>query len=269
MGVGIVSEGIWESAWCEVLAVRADADARSIPKDQRQTHENAFAPFQAEVESATPLVTDVATVFLVGRIVGIIQTHRRVALEGGRVGIPHDGIDGVSSVIGDPKGLQGDRVVVRVFAIRQEHPRYRSGGGGIWIEWLNAIVGLPAAVARWHQTGRFLRPGDGDKQGSGGEKGRQKNRRLDNKIGFERTPTTRSCRFELNQSIHDSLFPRRRVRFPIAGPEEAKNQRGRCPPPDSDPVKCSRVKSLGSMRLWSYFSEPDLTITNEQTRHCG
>ena len=122
MRVGIVSEGIWGDAWCEVLAVGADADAGSIPEDQRQTHDNAFALFQAEVVAVTLLVTDVAAVFLEGRIVGIIQTHRKVALEGGRVGNPHDGKDGVCGVIRDPNGLQRNGVAVRVFAICHELP---------------------------------------------------------------------------------------------------------------------------------------------------
>src|SRR5262249_60145542 len=46
-----------------------------------------------------------------------------------------------------------------------------------------------------------------------------------------------SYRFALNQWIHVSslLFPRWRCFSGIAGPEEAKNAAGKCPPPVSDP----------------------------------
>ena len=120
--LGIPSQGIWESARRQVLAIGSNADAGAIPEDQRNAHENALAGFQAEVVFSTLLVADVAAVFFVGRIVGIIQAGRSAPLEGIRVGIPHDRIDGLRGVVRDPQGLQGDGVAVRVDTIRQKLP---------------------------------------------------------------------------------------------------------------------------------------------------
>ncbi len=74
--VGIVSQGVRESGRGEEFAIGPNADARAIPEDQRKAHENAFAGFQAEVILSAFLIADVAAVFLVWRIVGIVEAHR-------------------------------------------------------------------------------------------------------------------------------------------------------------------------------------------------
>ena len=120
--VGIPSQGIGESARRQVFAIGSNADAGAIPEHQRNAHENALAGFQSEVVFSTLLVADVSAVFLVGRIVGIIQADRSASLDGIRVGIPHDRIDGLRGVVRDPQGLQGDVVAVRVDTIRHKLP---------------------------------------------------------------------------------------------------------------------------------------------------
>ena len=116
--VGIPILGIDGSARRQVCAIGSNGDAAAIPEHQRNGHLNALAGFQAEVVVSILLVADVATVFLVDRIVGIIQTlvSVRFRLES-RVGNPHDRIDRVLGVVRDPQALHGDESLVRVLTI--------------------------------------------------------------------------------------------------------------------------------------------------------
>ncbi len=116
--VGIPILGIDGSARRQVCAIGSNGDAAAIPEHQRNGHLNALAGFQAEVVVSILLVADVATVFLVDRIVGIIQTlvSVRFRLES-RVGNPQDRIDRVLGVVRDPQALSGDESLVRVLTI--------------------------------------------------------------------------------------------------------------------------------------------------------
>ena len=151
--LGSYRQGVRVSTRREVLAIGPDADAGAIPEDQRNAHEDALALFQPEVVSAALLVADVATVFLVGQVVGIIQAHRESWQSVVRVGIPHDRIDGTVAVLFVIRRVfRGPGLPSESNAIRQKLPGLRTGGGGIRIEGLLAIVGLPAAACR-HQVG--------------------------------------------------------------------------------------------------------------------
>ncbi len=150
--VGVVCQRIGESGRCEVLSVGPDADTGAVPENQRHAHEDAFARLQTEVVFAALLVTDVAAVFHVGRIVGIIQTHPGIPLEGVRVGVPHDRINGLRGVVGDSQSFQGHGVAVGVDPICQKLPGPRPCGGRIGVEGLLAIIRLPSAVTGRHQV---------------------------------------------------------------------------------------------------------------------
>src|SRR5262249_36102663 len=89
------------------------------------------------------LVTDVAAVFLVSRIVGIVKAHRAAALDGVRVGIPNDWIHGARGVIRDPQGLQRDGVAVRVDPIRQKLPCFGTGAAGFGSKGWMPLSGCP------------------------------------------------------------------------------------------------------------------------------
>ncbi|KAG0505967.1 MAG: hypothetical protein Udaeo_06670 [Candidatus Udaeobacter sp.] len=183
---GPVSQGIGVSGRGEILAVGSNADAGAIPEDQRKAHENALAALQAEIIFCALLVANVAAVFLVWRVVGIIQAYRLVTREDVRVRISHDRIHGVRGVVRDPQSLQRDRVAIRIDPIRQKLPGIRTRGGGIRIIGLNAIVGVPSAASCRHQVGEIgicRGRGRSSEKGSSGEKGgRQNNRWLDDHI---------------------------------------------------------------------------------------
>ena len=156
---------------CQVLAVGPNADAGAIPEDQRKTYENGFAGFQAEVILSTLLVADVAAVFLVRRVVGIIQAHRGIALEDVRVGIPHDRIHDARGIIRDAQGLQRDGVAVRVEPIGQKLPGLRTRGWRDSDQRAACHRRVPATSPCWHQVGGICRcPAEGEK-GSGDENG--------------------------------------------------------------------------------------------------
>jgi hypothetical protein len=91
----------------------------------------AFAFFQAEMIFSALLVANVAAVFLVWRVVRVIQAHRGITLEDVRVRIPHDRIHGVRGVVRDPPGLQGDWIAVRGEFVGQKLPVFEPGLAGL------------------------------------------------------------------------------------------------------------------------------------------